>query len=235
MRVAVSVQPRRIVLMLRTACAACVPLVRASVMTYLLLVALLNALPHRPLDNARLRTPSARRIVRHAQKVLHAVGVERSRTALRASAIGASLSLFALRERVVEPLQPALEFFGSRQRWGLFLQGGRSAHRLQIEGRGRADEPWVLLYRAHRYDALALSDTLAYRRVRGIYNPRRPEQARAQYDAFTDWVAGEVMRRRPKLTQVRVSMQRLELDSGRAPSRELGTELERIHARRGAS
>ena len=235
MRAVILLSPRRLLVALRTASAAAVPFVRASVMTYLLLIALLNALPQRPLDEARLATPSARRIVRQVQRALHAVGLERSRSAIRASTIAASTRLFALRERVAAPLQPAFDFFGSRQQWGLFLQGGRSAHRLQIEGRGRADERWQLLYRAQQYDALALSDTLAYRRVRGIYNPRRPEHARAQYDAFTGWIAEEVMRRRPALTQVRVSMQRLELGRGRAASRQLGTELERVHARGGAS
>src|SRR5690606_25379175 len=56
------------------------------------------------------------------------------------------------------------------QRWALFRGAPRRRFRLHLEGR-TATGAWQLLHRAGDAEHAAYEDLLAYRRVRGTYNP----------------------------------------------------------------
>lgn len=198
----------------------------ALAMSTVLAVSCLSALPSRPYDEALLDKPQHKRFVSNLQGVLATLGIATTRAQIRGHLIDGSESVIELRNRALAPLQRAFDLVGSRQQWGLFLQPGRTAYRLQILGRTR-DGAWTLLYSAHEYDALGIGDMLEYRRLRGIYNPGKNASARGQYDGFVAWLARSVQAQWPEYRELRIAMRRISLGSRTEPSQQLGLELER--------
>lgn len=117
-------------------------------------------------------------------------------------------SLERTRVRLLEPVRPAAELFGLRQRWKLFAGAARKRFLMSIEARADG-EPWRLLYRPHDPDHDFLADQIAYRRVRGAWNPHSTYGARGGYAPFARWIADEIFARDPRMTEVRVQMERI--------------------------
>jgi hypothetical protein len=116
--------------------------------------------------------------------------------------------LEATRTWLLEPVRPAAELFGLRQRWKLFSGAARRRYRMAIESRA-GDGPWRLWYRPHDDDHAFRADAIAYRRVRGAWNPHSTFGARGGYSVFAAWIADEVFAADPDATEVRVVMEKI--------------------------
>ncbi|HEY6879079.1 MAG TPA: hypothetical protein VI299_13730, partial [Polyangiales bacterium] len=121
------------------------------------------------------------------------------------------------RKVLISPFVRLFDELGMGQRWRLFTVRGRFTYRIQVEAMG-VDQRWRLLYRAHDVDALGLSPELTYRRLRGIFDPHNKDDANAQYDAFVKWLSKRVLDAHPEFVGLRVSMERLKLNSPEAPT-----------------
>lgn len=215
---------------LRSPLSSVVALGRALVATTVLLLWAMSATPREPYDEALLGTPRNQRILSASSGALSSLGLEVTSKDLEQALIEHSASAIALRERALAPIRPLFDLLGVHQRWGLFLMGGREVYRLQLEGRSVGGE-FELLYRAHQHDALELAQPLAYRRVRGIYNPRGKRKAPAQYEGFVAWLSEQTFARRPRVCEVRVSMVRERLASRSAANRPLDVRHVRTRTR----
>jgi len=207
---------------------------RATTIAVVLGVWILSALPSRPYDAERLASKRGARLVGSLDRALRSVGVPSTREGVSAFLIGTTTPLVRARNALYEPFRPALEAMQLGQRWGLFLQNGRTGYRMQVEGR-RRDGTFELLYRPHREDVLGLEPALEFRRLRGIYSPTSKTSPRAQYEGFVTWLASEVFARGAAYDEVRVSMERIELGLPKDPPRILSVEHVSTRTRGGAS
>ncbi|HVV85239.1 MAG TPA: hypothetical protein VHE35_19390 [Kofleriaceae bacterium] len=115
------------------------------------------------------------------------------------------------REWILRPVQPASELFGLRQRWKLFAGAARHRFRMSIEVRAAGQTSWRLVYRPHDDDHDFLDAAIAYRRVRGSWNPHSTYGARGGYPVFAGWIADEIFARDPTAAAVRVRMEKIEI------------------------
>lgn len=173
-------------------------------------------MPSKPYMHKTLSKSSYQHVVRDVMILVNFFGAGASEGDVRDVMVELSRPVIRARNAIVEPLQPAYDFLGMGQAWGLFLQSGRSAHRIQVEG-SQDGEHWQLVYRHHGQDSLDLSQWLAFRRVRGIYSPSSKDP-RAQYEGFVTWLAREVCRQQPGLRALRVSFERIELGTRQEPN-----------------
>jgi hypothetical protein len=198
--------------------------VRATLLTVVIALCVLKALPSKPYMHTHLIKSSYQHVVRDIGIALRAVGIDITDGAVRTLMVDTSRPLVLARNAIVEPLQPAYDFLGRGQAWGLFLQSGRGAHRIQVQGRAH-DGEWQMLYRHHQLDQLGLAPWLNFRRLRGIYSPNT-KGPRAQYEGFVSWLAQHVCSEHPELVELRVNMMRIELGDRREPNKEVETQFE---------
>ena len=202
---------------LRSLGARALPVGRAIAITMVLVVWVLSALPSRPFDAEQLAQPTHARTVRELERALTALGVSTSRATLDGALIAVSTPVVRIRNALLSPLRPLFDVAGMGQRWGLFLQTGRTAYRIRVDGRS-ADGNFRLLYRPHTDDPLGLGATLAFRRIRGLYNPGAKGVPREQFEGFVTWLSRELFSRHPELDVVRVRMQRIRLGTRSEPN-----------------
>jgi hypothetical protein len=100
-----------------------------------------------------------------------------------------------------------LDFF---QRWALFRGAAPSRYRMWIEARA-AGGPWELVHRAGDAEHAAHAAVLAYRRVRGAYNPTG-KQVTGQYRAFASWMIQRALADHPRWVAGRIQMERVAID-----------------------
>ena len=81
--------------------------------------------------------------------------------------------------------------------------------------------------------AFGRGSTLAFRRLRGLYNPGAKGAPRAQFEGFVDWVARVTFAARPELVALRVRMERLRLGNLDTPTEVVEIAHESLRARRG--
>ncbi len=117
----------------------------------------------------------------------------------------------ALQIDVLRPFRPLEKAFKLDQRWKLFPVAERDRHRMWIETAGDSGD-WQIVFRAHDDAHTTMGDALEYRRIRGSWNPgtRGP---RGAYGAFVAWISRTLMRRDPRITRVRVRMERIHIRS----------------------
>ena len=193
---------------------------RAGAITLVLLLVCLSALPTRPYDRKKLDRATHRHFVERIVAALDLVGVAAGEEDVGRTLIAVTGPVIAARNAVVGPVKPLFDFVGMGQRWGLFLQSGRSAYRLQVEGR-TADGRWTLLYQPHEVDRLGLESLLSFRRLRGLYNPGAKGEPRPQFEGFVDYLATRVFAENRALLGLRVRMERLRLGTRDEPTRTL--------------
>jgi hypothetical protein len=211
-----------------------IAILRAIAITLVLIVIGLSALPSRGYDAEKLERPNARLLVHRVRVLLGALGVQASPEQVGGGLIAVTDPIVALRNAVVGPFKPAFDFAGLGQRWGLFLQSGRSAYRLEVEGRTRAGE-WTLLYRPHQHDLLGLESTLAFRRLRGLYNPGSRGDPRPQFEGFVGFLAAQIFAEHAHIDAIRVRMERLRLGTHDEPNLILDVAHESERTREGAT
>jgi hypothetical protein len=117
-----------------------------------------------------------------------------------------------LRHDVLRPVRKVRELTSITQKWNVFRGASAEKLRMRIEARAGAGD-WIVLYRAGDDAHTFMADELAYRRIRGVWNPRSTGP-RAGYGAFVTWIAREVFQRRPELDTVRVVMERIHITPG---------------------
>ena len=193
------------------------PVLRAIAITLVLVVWVLSALPRHPFDAERLADPAHARSVRELESMLTALGIATSRAELDEALIRLSTPVVRVRNVVVDPLDPLFDFAGMGQRWGLFLQTGRTAYRIRVDGRSDSGN-FRLLYRPHTDDPIGIGAMLAFRRMRGLYNPGSKGTPRPQFEGFVSWLARDVFEKHPDLDVVRVRMQRIRLGTRNEPN-----------------
>lgn len=124
---------------------------------------------------------------------------------------GVVLRLERTRDRLLRPVRPASDLFGLRQRWKLFAGAARHRYRMSIEVRATGETTWRLVYRPHDDAHDLLANQIAYRRVRGAWNPHSTYGARGGYPIFARWVADQIFARDPAAGAVRVQMETIEI------------------------
>ncbi|HEX5661166.1 MAG TPA: hypothetical protein VFX59_28440 [Polyangiales bacterium] len=169
---------------------------RSIAIGFVLVLSVLQALPGKAVKTAEL------------MPLRRALGAEVS-DAVRET----SRFLVRMRALALSPFDRLYDELGLGQRWRLFTVRGRFTYRINIEALTEHDQAWKLLYRAHDVDVLGLSPELTYRRLRGIFDPHNKEDANAQYDAFVHWVSKRVLDVHPEYVGLRISMERLKLNS----------------------
>ena len=115
------------------------------------------------------------------------------------------------------------------QRWALFQGAAGERHRMLIEGVDRKGRTQVL-FRAGDDSAQYEAELLYYRRVRGVWNPRR--QSTTIYRWFGRWYGTRVLDARQDLVQIRIRMEVLAISDGVA--RSIGTYAHEMTFGRGA-
>ena len=207
---------------------------RALLITLLLAAWVVSAVPGSGLNAEKLSRPREGRMVAQLAEALSSVGITRSPEQVRDDLVATTGRLVAARNAVFDAMRPALDALGMGQRWGLFLQNGRVAHRIQVEGRTR-DGAFEMLYRPHREDRLGLASALTFRRLRGIYSPSAKWGPRAQYEGFVTWLSQRIFAAHPEYHEVRVSMERIRLGTVQVPPRATEVEHASVRTREGQS
>jgi hypothetical protein len=98
------------------------------------------------------------------------------------------------------------------QRWSLFRGASRKRYRLWLEGK-TATGQWEPLYISGDSTHVAYEELLAYRRIRGTYNPSG-QNPRGQYRGFATWMTLRVLDDRPELAVVRTRMEKIVIQHG---------------------
>ena len=202
---------------------------RAVAITCVLVLVGLSALPTRPYDEKKLGRATHRRLVGRIVAALHIVGIPASDGDVGHALIALTEPIIMMRNAVVKPIKPLFDFAGMGQRWGLFLQSGRSAYRMQVEGRTKGGD-FRLLYSPHQHDPRALESLLSFRRLRGLYNPGVKGEPRPQFEGFVTYLAAALFAAHAELDAVRVRMERLRLGTRTEPTLilDVAHESERI-------
>jgi hypothetical protein len=98
------------------------------------------------------------------------------------------------------------------QRWSLFRGASRKRYRLYLEGKTPTGD-WQLLYRAGDPEHAAYEDLLAYRRVRGTYNPTG-SGTRGAYHPFAKWMTLRTLDDHPEFAIARTRVEKILIGEG---------------------
>ena len=199
--------------------------VRAALVSFVLAVCILQALPGHPIRRQHLGAPAAQRTLRAVASLLQSVGSDLQVAALERRALAVSKWGARTRRRLLAPFEPLFHHMKLDQSWGLFLSRSHRGSALEVEA--LTARGWQTLYAANRVDRLGLGPRLGYRRLRGVYNTSSASDARAHYDGFTLWLARQLFAAHPDYREIRVSLQRMRVGT-RTREVEL---LERAHVR----
>jgi hypothetical protein len=177
-----------------------------------------------------LARPEGQRVVSWIAGALALIGEHPGERRIKRELTAGSRALIRTRNVLLKPVRPIVDAAELSQQWSLFTLGTPIAFRIHIEVQHHAGD-WIPVYRTHHEDRLGLSRWLHYRRLRGMYNPSASRGPRGQYEHFVRWLAREVLRSHPELAALRVSMERIELATRSQPSRVVGLDHVREHAR----
>jgi hypothetical protein len=121
---------------------------------------------------------------------------------------GAVGELARARAAALAPLSPVATALDIDQQWVLFRSVSRRRFRLSIEGWTEAG--WKTLYRAGDDDHAWNDDALAFRRVRGAYNPYG-QRVRRAYSGFARWIGDQVLAAHPEMAAARIRLERVQI------------------------
>jgi hypothetical protein len=202
---------------------------RASLISLVLLVECVGATPGEPFDEERLMRPEGVRAVAWTGRLLALAGRQADDAAVRSDLIRATQDLIRLRNTALEPFQPLFHYTATHQQWGLFISPKRECFRMRVEALAD-DGRWRLLYSVLEQDDPDLS-VLRYRRLRAMYNPRLKQGPSQQYPGLVTWVGRRLFARHPDYQQVRVRMERILIGQPGDPIQQLGFEHEETRPR----
>jgi len=136
---------------------------------------------------------------------------KRARERMPEGVASAVESVDRVRVRFLRPFRPISDAAKLYQKWSLFRGASRDRFRLWVEARTATAAGWELLYRALDDEHDFMGDQLAYRRVRGAYNPSNRRGAPGSYSHFATWIAHQVFAARPDVVEVRVQMEQIRI------------------------
>lgn len=193
-----------------------------------LLVQCVEALPNKALTAEKLALPQGQRVVRWLTRLSGASDSEASAQLIAWSERG-----IAARRWALAPTAAVFRSAGLRQQWNLFLTVSDEAFRMRIDVQALRDKSWRSVYLAHELDELGLEPLLSLRRLRSIYNPNKYGVS-PKYAAWTGWLAQRILHEHPELGALRVSMERLAIGDPHGAARLLDTRYVFEHARAGS-
>ena len=205
------------------------PVIRAVLISIVLLGQWIDALPLPELRKKDLQYPVAQDEIQRWTGVLNSLGMELTEEEVVAGALEVGRIAIKFRQITMAPIRPLKRVTGTGQSWGLFAYPDPYAGRLVVEVRQGKGE-WVRRFSAPGVLAgERLSQQLRYRRVRGIYDDLgdRPKPS-TMYNRFADWVAWQVFTDSPEITAVQI---RLDLMYIVPPGEGEAPEDKRRHAR----
>lgn len=200
---------------------------RAGLVTLVLLLQILDAIPLPELRKHHLANPVAQEELVRWSELLTDLG--RPTTPEQLAETGLDLGSLAgtFRKVVLKPWHPLRRMTGTGQSWGLFAYPEPASGRLVVDGIG--PDGTETLYSAPGGKGDELETLLEYRRIRGIYDDAgdRPRPRRI-YQRFAQFVAERVFADHPELTAVEI---RLDLHPLIPPGQGEPVEDTRRHAR----
>jgi hypothetical protein len=110
----------------------------------------------------------------------------------------------AVRNFVMAPIQPVMDFTGTQQGWRLFSLPNERPHVLRVTGERRGKKR--VLYETWSESRTFLGETLEFRRVRALYNPSSQGPPNT-YDAFARRLSERVFEQKPELDSVTVLLE----------------------------
>lgn len=203
------------------------PVVRALLLTAVVAVEWLDALPLPTLRPYHLNQPIAKAELARWTAVLNGAGVEITQDELAERGLAVGGAAVSFRQWSMGPFRPLKKLTQTGQSWGLFAYPDPFAGRLIVES--DTGEGWQERFRAPGSGDTLLSRQLRYRRVRGIYDDLGDvAKPRGGYSRFADWVAARLMAEAPETKRVRV---RLDLVRVKLPGEGTEPPEELRHAR----
>lgn len=179
--------------------------IRAGLITVVIILQLLDALPLPELKRHHLNNPVAKRELVRWSEVITGLGhaITPDELAVVGLELGGAAGSF--RKLVLKPWHPFRRWTGTGQSWGLFAYPEPASGRLVVDGRGASGVR--TLYRAPGGEGDHLADILEYRRIRGVYDDAsdRP-RPRPIYRRFGEWVAVEVFETHPDIDYVEIRL-----------------------------
>lgn len=203
---------------------------RAALIALVLFVEGVEAMPRSALSLDKLQRPEGQRFLGWIERSLALVGAQPGRERIASQLVAASGALVETRNLLLAPFAPLFGLTSTGQQWTLFINVGREFFRLHIDAAG-ADQRFKSVYRALDHDPEGLAPLLAYRRLRGIYDPRRKRGPSEEYAGFGHFVAEIFFARQPELVTVRLCMERIRVGPPGSTPQTLGFEHELIEQR----
>lgn len=202
--------------------------VRAGILTLVIVLQLLDAIPLPELRPHHLTNPVARGELRRWTNTLNRAGVDISEQELTGLGLEVGGAARTFRRWVLQPWLPFRRVTGTGQSWSLFAIPEPAAGRLVVEGVD-TDGHRTTFYRAPGGEGDHLESMLEYRRIRGVYDGAsdRPTP-RKVYAQFGKWLSAHLMAEHPDLQLVEI---RLDLHRIRTPDEPPSPPDERRHAR----
>jgi hypothetical protein len=201
--------------------------VRAALIAFALLVHGIAASPlPKSVRRAQFDTPIAQEEIGRWVHLLTSVGIVTTHAEIAEASITYGTALADLRTTLLGPFRPWFRISGTGQAWGLFTFPDTFPHQLTVEiERGGT---WERIFAGLDDDATWMRTTLAYRRVRGVYdgNTRKPAKS---YDNLANWLAARALADFPDATAARIGFVRFHTKApGEPPDTEQTVKFQRV-------
>lgn len=180
--------------------------VRAILIALVLAVHGLKAAPlPRPVSEATFKRPETQEELRRWMGLVDALGLPLTQKQVKSISQTVGGQVGRARWRVMKPFKPLFDLTGTGQGWALFATPDSHPQRLEVWIETASGERLVSRRTDRRFDYLGR--TLAFRRVRGVYDSVTGK-AKPQYTRFCRWVADRAFDDFPEAERVRVQQVR---------------------------
>ncbi|MCB9797051.1 MAG: hypothetical protein H6741_30570 [Alphaproteobacteria bacterium] len=200
---------------------------RAAVLAAAIFVSFLDALPLTSAPKLmHLREPAVAEQLRHWAEVL---GRDQDYPTFEQDVLRLGGVFANSRKGVLKPFRPFNRYTGTGQAWGFFAWPETYPYWIKVEGRPRGGD-WELLYEPLNAEAQLMNFELRYRRTRFLFvDALRMADPEPIVSRMADWVAPQVLERRPDLDEVKVYFRRARTpkpgQAPRKPAEQLYTQL----------
>ena len=194
---------------------------RAVLITVVLLVTAAEALPI-PRISARVMQAESnqRELLRWSERLTN-LGYAITKPELEREVVALSARFGAVHHELSAPARLWLSPIAATQRWALFPVVDDQPWWLHVESRTSLEGPFELVFRPHD-DEHVFQERLAYRRVRGAWNPGT-SGPRYDYRGFVRFIAAEIFESDPNAVEVRVRYARRRINRPGLPERDTTT------------
>lgn len=152
----------------------------------------------------KLREGTAKNELARWVKRLRALGFDTDAERLGRLYAGFAQGLNRVRDVVMAPVTPLMDFTGTQQGWRLFSLPNERPHVLRVVGERKGKRR--VLYETWSDSKTLLGETLEFRRVRALYNPSSQGPPNT-YDAFARRLSERIFELKPELDSVTVLLE----------------------------